>query len=220
MARRLRIEWETGRKVTARLEMPEPAVGAAILLAHGAGAGQDHPWMVSMRRLLASTGRPTMTFNYAYTEEGRRSPDRAARSLEVHRAAADRLAAYSDRVVLAGKSMGGRIGSHLAGDDGWPAAALVYLGYPLVAMGKTDPRPTGHLESITVPQMFVSGTRDRLGPAPLIEALAARVPDGTYVPVDEGDHSLRVPKRTGLTNEQALERVASRIAGWLEDRGL
>ena len=99
--------------------------------------------------------------------------------LNVHRAAADVLAGECDRVVLAGKSMGGRVGSHLVGDDGWPAAGLVYFGYPLVPMGKGDPRPTDHLERIEVPQLFFAGTRDRLSPPELVASIAASVPDGT-----------------------------------------
>ena len=215
MARRLRIEWETGRKVTARLQMPRDPGSTGILLAHGAGAGQDHPWMVAMRDLLAGAGFPTMTFNYDYSESGRRSPDRPPKLLAVHRAAADRLAGYVSSVVLAGKSMGGRMASHLAGDENWPAAALVYLGYPLVALGKAEPRPVDHLRGIEAPQLFVSGTRDRLGPIDLIAGVVADLPGASLYEVGDGDHSLRVPKRAGVSNDEVLADVAGAIAGWL-----
>ena len=215
MARRLVITWGSGDKVTARLVVPPDEPNTGLLLAHGAGAGQDHPWMTSMRDLLAAGGLTVMTFNYAYTEAGRRSPDRMARLLEVHHAAADRLAGYVDRVVLAGKSMGGRVSSHLAGDDGWPAHALVYFGYPLVPVGKGEPRPTDHLDRITAPQLFVAGTRDRLSPPDLIEPLADAQAAGHYHEVDDGDHSLRVPKRAGVSNEEVLARVAGYTVGWI-----
>jgi predicted alpha/beta-hydrolase family hydrolase len=217
MARTLRISWATGEKVTARLAMPQRPGRTGVLLAHGAGVGQDHPWMVEMRDLLAGSGLPTMTFNYAYTEAGRKSPDRPPKLLAVHRAAAERLATYVDDVVVAGKSMGGRIGSHLVGDEGWPAAALVYLGYPLVPMGKGEPRPTDHLDRIDVPQYFVCGTRDRLSPPQLIEPLSQRVQKGSLLVVADGDHSLRVLKRTGRTNHEVIADVASAVTAWILD---
>lgn len=218
MPRTLSIEWAPGEKVTARLFMPGSPRDAAVLLAHGAGAGQDHPWMQTVAGGLSAAGFPTMTFNYAYTEAGRKSPDRPPKLKAVHHAAADRLAAYSGRVVLAGKSMGGRMGSHVAGDDAWPAAALVYFGYPLVPMGRGEPRPTDHLQRIEAPQLFVAGTRDRLSPPSAIEPLARSVPDGTFLPVEDGDHSLRVPKRAGRSNEDVLAETVASVAEWLAGR--
>lgn len=217
MTRRLRIEWAPGSKVTGRLAMPAEPGSLGVLMAHGAGAGQDHPFMVQVRRGLAAAGFPTLTFNYAYTEAGRRAPDRLPKLLAVHGAAADRLAEYCDRVVLGGKSMGGRVGSHLAGDEGWPAAGLVYLGYPLVPMGSGAPRPTDHLERIASPQLFVAGTRDRLSPPQLIGPLATSLPAADALVVADGDHSLQVPKRTGRSNEQVLAAVIADVVEWLRD---
>lgn len=170
--------------------------------------------MTSMRAELAAIELRVMTFNYRYTERGKRAPDPAPRLLAVHQAAADRLAELCSTVVLAGKSMGGRIGSHLAA-DGWPAGALVYFGYPLVAVGKTEPRDTSHLETITAPQLFVSGTRDRLGPIDLIRKVAASVPQGSTLEIEEGDHSLKVPKRTGRSNDEVLAEVAASVGAWI-----
>jgi hypothetical protein len=187
-----------------------------VLLAPGAGAGQQHPFMVAVRDGLAAAGYPTMTFDYSYMEAGRRGPDRPARLLEVHDAAAERLATRYGRVALVGKSMGGRIGSHLAADSGFPSAGLVYLGYPLVPMGKGEPRPTSHLEQIAVPQLFVAGTRDRLSPPDLIRALSESLPDSATAIIDEADHSLRVPKRVGLSNDEVLAGVIGLVAEWLK----
>ncbi len=140
MTRRLVIKWAPGEKVTARLAIPEGESPVGILVAHGAGAGHDHPFMTALRDSLVSAGLTTMTFNYAYTEAGRRAPDRMPKLLAVHAAAAERLASYCDTVVLGGKSMGGRVASHLAGDEGWGAAGMVYYGYPLVPLGKKEPQ--------------------------------------------------------------------------------
>ena len=215
MARRLRIKWENGENVTARLAVPAAESGHGILLAHGAGAGQDHEFMVTLRDALAARGLAVMTFNYAYTEAGRRTPDRAARLLAVHRAAADRLRTYCDEVVLAGKSMGGRIASHLAGDEGWPAAALVYYGYPLVALGKGKPRDTAQLQKIAVPQLFFAGTRDRLGPPDLILGLSEQLASAAVVVVEGGDHSFKVPKALGVTHGDVINQLAGDTADWL-----
>ncbi len=217
MARGLRIQWAPGEKVTARLAMPSTPAPVGILLAHGAGVGQDHPWMVAVRDLTAAAGLATMTFNYAYMEAGRKGPDRLPKLLTVHAAAADRMATYVEEVVLVGKSMGGRIGSHLVGDEGWRARALVYLGYPLVPMGKSEPRPTDHLHRIEVPQYFVAGARDRLGPPALVGPLARRIHGAQFLMVDDADHSLRVPKRTGRTNEEVLRDVVGLVAQWIRD---
>jgi predicted alpha/beta-hydrolase family hydrolase len=201
--------------VSARLEYPKSDVTAAILLAHGAGAGQDHPWMVSMQQHLAEVGFAVMTFNYAYAEAGRKAPDRLPKLLDVHNAVAQVLAEDFPDVVIAGKSMGGRVGGHLVAEHGFAATGVVYLGYPLVALGKTEPRDFGHLSAIAVPQLFVSGTRDRLGPEDLIAAMCASVPNGTCFFVQDGDHSLVPLKRTGLTIEDSLGAVAAEFSQWV-----
>ena len=211
----MEITYETGTVTGITAGEPGPV---GVLLAHGAGAGQDHPWIAAVRDGLAARGLFVMSFNYRYTEAGRKSPDRMPTLLAVHRAAADAMAAECDRVVLAGKSMGGRVGSHLAGDEGWPAAALVYFAYPLVPMGKGEPRPVDHLMSINAPQLFFSGTRDRLSPPDLIRGVASSVPDGTFEIVDDGDHSFKVPKRAGTTNEAVLDGVIATTATWLTQR--
>jgi predicted alpha/beta-hydrolase family hydrolase len=189
-----------------------------ILLAHGAGAGQDHPWITAVREGLALRGLFVLSFNYRYSEAGKRAPDRMPMLLSVHRAAADVLAGECDRVVLAGKSMGGRVGSHLVGDDEWPAAGLIYFGYPLVPMGKGDPRSTDHIERIEVPQLFFAGSRDRLSPPALVASIAASVPDGTLEVVEDGDHSFKVLKRSPKSNEEVLDDVTGAAAGWIVTR--
>ena len=216
MARTLKIPTPVG-DVTARLTRPKRAVDTAILLAHGAGAGQDHPWMVAMRDRLGAAGFTTMTFDYAYTATGRKAPDRLPKLVEVHTAAAQRLAKEFEAVILAGKSMGGRVGGHVAAEGRFPAVGVVYLGYPLVAMGKTEPRDTSHLLTVGVPQLFISGTRDPMGPNDLVERVASSVPDGRFIAVDGGDHSLVPLKRSGRTLDDALDNATAAIAQWWSD---
>ncbi len=209
----MKIDYDGGT-VTGVMRGRPGRVG--VVLAHGAGAGQEHPWMTTVADALAARGLPVLTFNYRYSEAGRRSPDRLPTMLAVHRAAADALAKRCELVVLAGKSMGGRVGSHLAGDEGWPAAGLVYYGYPLVAIGKGEPRPTDHLERIEAPQLFFAGTRDRLGPPELIEKVASGLPDAEVIVVDDGDHSFKVPKRAEKANEEVLVEIVAATADWID----
>jgi predicted alpha/beta-hydrolase family hydrolase len=215
MTRRLVVKWGVGEKVTARLAVPAGESATGVLLAHGAGAGQDHHFMTTLRDALAAEGLTVMTFNYAYAEAGKRAPDRPPKLLEVHRSAADRLATYCESVVLAGKSMGGRVGSHLVGDEDWPASALVYYGYPLVPLGKREPRDTAHLDSIEAPQLFFAGTRDRLSPPDLVRRLAGRLPAASIEVIEGGDHSFKVPKAAGLEHDDVIGSLAAFTARWL-----
>ncbi len=213
MTRRLRIEWQPRSKVTGRLAMPAEPRDTAILLAHGAGLGQDHRWMVHVRDALAAAGYPVLTFDYPYMEAGRRSPGSPKVNLACHEAAADRLRTYCDRVVLAGKSMGGRLGSHLAA-AGWPAASLVFFGYPLVAPGKMEARDTSHLDALDAPMLFVAGTRDPLCPIALLGPVVARRGAEAAL-VEGGDHGFSV--RGGPRIEEILDGVVGMTVAWLEE---
>ena len=111
--------------------------------------------------------------------------------------------------------MGGRVASHLAGDAGWPAAGMVYYGYPLMAIKKREPRATTHLRNIEAPQLFFAGSRDRLSPPDLIQTLTDSLADATAIIVDGGDHSFHVPKRTGRSHQEVIAELAARTATWM-----
>jgi predicted alpha/beta-hydrolase family hydrolase len=211
MTETIDITWEDG-SVTGR--WAEAAGATGVLLAHGAGLGQDHEWMTYVRDGLAGRGISVLTFNYPYMEAGRKAPNRLPALLYCHRAAAAALASRVERVVLAGKSMGGRVGSHLAAEDGGFAGVVCY-GYPLVAMGKTEPRDTSHLHEIAAPMLFVQGTRDRMAPLDLIRPLVDSLPAASLHVVEEGDHSFRVPKRTGRDIWEVLDEVVAVTVEWV-----
>lgn len=196
------------------IELRTPAsLDRVVILAHGAGAGIDHPWMREMDSALGVRGFDVVAFNYLYTSEGRKAPDRLPKLLQVHAALLDWVTDQTGTPpVLAGKSMGGRVGGHLAADVGDRIGGVVYLGYPLVAMGKTEPRDTSHLDEITVPQLFISGSRDRMGPLDLLSTIADRVPDGRLIPIESGDHSLKPLKATGRTQSDTISEAADHIA--------
>ena len=187
------------------------ALNVGVLLAHGAGAGRTHPWIVGLAEALAGSGFTVFTFDYAYMAAGRRAPDRLPKLLDVHQAVASVAAARAGRLVIAGKSMGGRVGGHLVADGRSDPIAVAYLGYPLVAIGKTVPRSTDHLLGIGVPQLFVSGDRDPMGPRRMIEGVADSVPDGRTIIVEGGDHSLVPLKRSGATIDDSFAIVVRTI---------
>jgi predicted alpha/beta-hydrolase family hydrolase len=211
MSESVTIAWEGGT-VTGRFVDAGGSTG--VLFAHGAGLGQDHEWMVSMRDGLAAAGIPVLTFNYPYMEAGRKAPNPARILLACHRAALDEMRSRVDRVVLAGKSMGGRMGSHVAA-DGEEVAGLVFYGYPLVVVGKTEPRDVSHLAGVGAPMLFVQGTRDRLAPIDLIASVVAALPDANLHVVVDGDHSFRVLKRTGRDPSEVIEEVIDVTAEWV-----
>ncbi len=215
----VKIEWRPHQQVTGRLAGPARPSLPSVLLAHGAGAGQDHPGVAGIRDRLARAGVRVLTFNYPYTEAGRRRPDAQSTLLDCHRAALAWLEneAGGD-VVLAGRSMGGRMGSYLAA-GGAPAQGLVFYAYPLHPAGKPDRLRVEHLANIAAPMVFFSGTRDSLARVELIEEHLQPLPNATIELIDDADHSFRVPKRTGRTFEEVLEAVAHRTVEWIERLG-
>lgn len=183
-----------------------------ILLATGAGTGQEHDGVAGLRRRLADAGATVMTFEYAYRAAGRSSPDRPPKLLEVHRAAAARLREkVGDQLVLAGRSMGGRLSTMLAAENERCRAVVAY-GYPLHPAGKPDKLRTEHLSSVSVPMLLITGTRDALARPDLVERHLAPLPTVTLELVPEADHSFR---RRGTPPATMLDLLTSTTIQWL-----
>ncbi|MGH9276573.1 MAG: alpha/beta hydrolase family protein [Acidimicrobiales bacterium] len=166
----------------------------AVLLAPGASAGSDQPALVAMEQALAPDAA-VERMDFPYRKAGRRAPDKPAVLLNAVREEATALAARTglapDRLILGGRSMGGRMCS-MAVADGLPALALVLVSYPLHPPGKPDRLRTEHFPQLAVPCLFVSGTRDTFGtPAELEAAATAIAGPVTHVWIDGGDHGLR-----------------------------
>jgi hypothetical protein len=169
--------------------------------------------MVGIRDRLAAAGFRVATFDYPYREEGRQAPDRLPRLVACHRAVYESVAGQGTPPFLVGKSMGGRVGSHLAVDaPGW-----VFLGYPLVPAGRTEPRAVTHLDGLQA-MLFVQGERDALAPLPAIRAVVASLPAATLEVIPDADHGFRVPRRAGIGPEQMLDRIAGVVAEWMRAR--
>ena len=218
VVRPVAVEWRPGRRVAASLEGPAGPGGVGILLAPGAGAGQGHPFLAGLRRRLAAAGHLTMTFDFPYAAEGRRAPDRLEVLLECHRAAARRLGEETGGVMLAGKSMGGRVATHLAA-EGEACLGVACYGYPLLPPGKAVARDTSHLDAVAVPLLFLAGSRDRLAPLDLLRPVVGRLPGARLVVLDGADHSFGVGAVLDARGEANLDRLAAATAGWLAGLG-
>ena len=194
----------------------DPGRVATYLFAHGAGAGQRHPYMVGTAERLARRGVSVVTFDFPYTEQGRKLPD-PGRVLEACFGAvfAAVRAQTEGRLFAGGKSMGGRIASQAAARALIDPAGLVFLGYPLHPPGKPTQRRDKHLPSVSAPMLFVQGARDVFGTPAEFATLLPTLAQATLFPVEGGDHSHAVPKRGGVAQEAVHERVADEIARWI-----
>lgn len=206
---------------------PRRRIGVPVILAHGAGADQNSGFMVEFATGLAARGLNTVTFNFLYTEHRRRAPDRNDRLEACWRAviaavrADPSVAGAGGRLVIGGKSMGGRIASQVAADPRLEAAVagVVLLGYPLHPPGQPDKLRSQHLGEVGAPMLFVQGSRDAFGsPAELQAALTDVKAQGDLYVVDGGDHSFKVPKRGGTPQDQVHGAVLDEIARWISVR--
>jgi len=182
------------RETRALVYRATPSARATLVLAHGAGASQTHPFLVDVAGRLAARGVDVVTFDFLYMRAGRKLPDRPAVLEDTWRAAiaAARAELGVGRLAIGGKSMGGRIASHVAAaGDVAGIDALVFFGYPLHPMGKPKVRRDAHLAAVRCPMLFVQGTRDALGDAREIRALLRRLPSASLHVVEGADHSLK-----------------------------
>jgi uncharacterized protein len=189
-----------------------------FLLAPGAGAPSTHPRMQAFARLLAPLGS-VHPFDYAYAIEGRKSPDRLPKLIETHRATLGALRQKRDGlIVLVGKSMGGRVGCHVALVE--IVSAVVCLGYPLCGGGDASRLRDEVLLALATPVLFVQGTRDRLCPLDLLDGVRRRMsaPNSLHV-VEGGDHSLLVSKTElkarGTTQDDVDQTISDAVASFV-----
>jgi predicted alpha/beta-hydrolase family hydrolase len=197
-----------------------------LVLAHGAGAGQVHPFMTSYAQGLAARGVAVVTFNFPYMDRGRKTPDRPPVLEDAFRRAVAGAAAHgharASHVMIGGKSMGGRIATHLAASlDRWPEAVprpsgVIVFGYPLAPPRgpRTGDRVT-HLRSLTVPTLIVQGSRDVFGgPDEIREAVGAATPIDIHA-VPTGDHSFAVLKSSGLDQAAVHAGIQDAVVDWI-----
>jgi predicted alpha/beta-hydrolase family hydrolase len=193
----------------------------AFILAHGAGAGQQSAWIVNAARALTALGVQVVTFNFPYTEHGRKLPDRGPILEDCYRAviAAAHRELHPAALFIGGKSMGGRIATQVAAaHQELDIAGLVLLGYPLHPPGRPQQRRDAHLPAIRQPMLFVQGSRDAFGTrdelAPVIAAIG---PHASMHVVEGGDHSFKVAGRDKHAQDAVLNDVWRAVAAWIDD---
>jgi len=194
---------------------------AVYVLAHGAGAGMEHTFMNMMADALADHGVATLRFMFPYMQAGSRRPD-AEKILRATLTAAAAVGVKRARglpVFAGGKSMGGRMTSRAMAETPLPGVSgLVFLGFPLHPAGKPSDERAAHLSDVSVPMLFVQGTRDRLATLDLLHPVLDGLGERASVHIVEGgDHSLAVPKRSGRTLDQVLDEVARHIGTWMNE---
>jgi uncharacterized protein len=211
---------ESRSAVSAAWNAPKGAV-AWIVVAHGAGAGMDHPFLVGFTGACVEEGLATLRFNFPYLEAGRRSPDTEAVLRDAWRAAfaASTERAEEEAVWASGKSLGGRIASMCAADGDIAPSGLVFLGYPLHPPGKPERIRDEHLYRIDVPMLFLQGTSDPFATPELLHGVVEKLGDrATLVPFEGGGHSFEVrgakrdPRETGAS-------LAPHAAAFIREHG-
>jgi predicted alpha/beta-hydrolase family hydrolase len=196
-----------------------PGATATLVLAPGAGSSMDHPSLVELQARLAATSTTVVTFDFPYRVRGRGAPDR----MPVLQAAYDAVVAAvrSDappRLFIGGRSMGGRVASHVAA-GGTGVDGLVFLAFPLHPPGQPGTTRAAHLRDVTAPMLFVQGTRDAFARWDLLTGVLAALPRATLHAIDAADHGFRLPKRTGRRAADVLDEVVATITGWIAGRG-
>jgi uncharacterized protein len=189
----LRLDTVKG-PVSAKYARPRSPF-ATIVIAHGAGAGMDHPFLVGFVRACHDEGLSTLRFNFPYLESGRRAPDTEAVLRDAWRAAFDAAVNRSKGVPVwaSGKSLGGRIASMAAADGEIDPSGLVFLGYPLHPPGKPERIRDEHLYRVQEPMLFLQGTSDPFASPALLQRVVKKLGDrATLLPVEGGGHSFEV----------------------------
>ena len=238
----LKVKVNESDSVTALLYPADKKkrVGTTVILGHGAGAGQLTPFMRLFASGLAERGCDVLTFDFVYMEQRKKVPDRNDKLELCYRAVIDAAATHKklkdNWIVIGGKSMGGRIASQIGAyldknpraEDSSEGIAgtwlrptlsgLVFLGYPLHPPGRLDKLRDAHLSDVKAPMLFIQGSRDAFGTEEEIRNLIKRLKlPGILYAVAHGDHSLKIPKSTGTTQDAVYETCLSVITTWVRE---
>jgi uncharacterized protein len=215
----LRFAVEGSGEVSALLLQPEKA-RRLLVLAHGAGAGMRHPFLEKLSGELAGLGVATLRYQFPYMEQRRRIPDSPA-VLTATVAAAVRTASEAAPglpLFAGGKSMGGRMTSHAAAQsllDG--VRGLVFYGFPLHPPNRLGTNRADHLPKVSVPMLFLQGTRDTFADLKLLRPICEKVgPRATLHVVDNADHSFHMPKSSGRNDAEVLKELVEITVGWAD----
>jgi predicted alpha/beta-hydrolase family hydrolase len=217
----LTIDTGAGAVTALAYAAAAPARGAALILGHGAGAGQRSPFMVTFAQAIAMLGVDVLTFDFPYMQQRRKVPDRQpvleACYAQVIARTRDALPGAASHLFIGGKSMGGRIATHVAAADRMlPVDGLVLLGYPLHPPGRPNQLRDAHLKDVRRPMLIVQGERDAFGtPAELKPVLASLRPKPLLHVIEGADHSLKIGRSDKAAQAAVYDAVQHHIAGWI-----
>jgi len=190
-----------------------------LILAHGAGSNQMTPSMTRMATALAARGFETVTFNFLYSEQRKRVPDKNDRLEICWRSVIETFReSGGGKLVIGGKSMGGRIASQVASANASGIAGLVFLGYPLHPPGKPETLRAKHLPAIRAPMLFVQGAKDAFGTPAELKPILRTLKDTELCVIEDADHSFKVPKRAALPQDKVDTFVLDQVEAWLRRR--
>jgi predicted alpha/beta-hydrolase family hydrolase len=197
-----------------------PKAKFLLVFGHGAGAGMRHPFMEAVSQLLAESGIATFRYQFPYMEKRSGRPDPQPVLLATVRTAIEAAAKAggSMPLIAGGKSMGGRMTSLAASAEPLSGVrGLVFFGFPLHPPGKPGVERAKHLESVTVPMLFLQGTRDKLADLTLLRPVCAKLPLATLSVLDGADHSFHMSKSSGTADEDARGWLIKTVTDWSED---
>jgi predicted alpha/beta-hydrolase family hydrolase len=218
----LRIAVDATTSVSALLDAP-PDARAALVLAHGAGAGMDHAFMAGLAHALAARDVAVLRFQFPYMERGSKRPDTPAVAHAAIRAAIAEAARALPGVPLfaGGKSFGGRMTSQAQAARALEGVrGLIFVGFPLHPAKKPSVERAKHLAGVKIPMLFLQGTRDALAEWPLIEETVRVLGEiATLERIEDADHAFHVPARSGRTDAEILESLAAATARWISRQG-
>jgi predicted alpha/beta-hydrolase family hydrolase len=202
-------------------DQPGDSNKTGVIIAHGAANDMNNSLIVAVADGLASAGYTTLRFNFPYKEKGKKSPDTEPTLIRTWQSAVSHILNNErlpvDRLVAAGKSMGGRIASQMVAADQMDVDALIFLGYPLHAPGRTDKLRDSHLYQIKKPMLFFAGTRDPLCNLEKLQEVFHRLPGQCDLEiVESGDHSFRLPKSLSRSADSVHRQIVEKCLQWLD----
>lgn len=204
-------------EVSALFMRPENARWL-LVLGHGAGAGMRHVFMQDVAENLAKQGIATLRYQFPYMEQGKKAPNPPPILMATVRSAVAKATELADGLPLiaGGKSLGGRMTSNAAAKESLPGVkGIVFFGFPLHAPGKPSSDRADHLFDVTVPMLFLQGTRDKLADLEFLTPVCKRLGSRATLQIfEDADHSFHVPKRSGKSDEQIRQELARKVADW------
>jgi predicted alpha/beta-hydrolase family hydrolase len=218
-AQKLRIEVGKASSVSALLMLP-PEARSCFVFAHGASAGMTHAFMERVATGLCERGVATLRYQFPYMEKGSKRPYSPAIAHAAVRAAVAEAGRRCEGLPLiaSGKSFGGRMTSQAQAHSPLPGVkGLAFLGFPLHPPGKPSDDRAEHLSNVHVPMLFMQGTRDDFAELSLLEPVLERLgPSATLHWVQDGDHSLHVPARSGRNDREVMDEVLDAFVKWTQ----